>query len=102
MVCGLVASIGIMVVEMALFIVRAVQLESAYEGTPSDAKLAQAELNTGSLRTSRPGKAVRGLSNNNSTDNSSHLNMVCDPVTGVCSLPDNFFDTDVPEAKETK
>ena len=31
MVCGLVASIGIMVVEMTLFILRAVRMENAFE-----------------------------------------------------------------------
>ncbi len=35
MICGLCASIFIMIIEMALFIVRAVQLENAYENPSS-------------------------------------------------------------------
>ena len=43
MICGLVGSITMMIVEMSLFILRALRMESAYEKNPNENSIAKTE-----------------------------------------------------------
>mmetsp|Transcript_11597 Transcript_11597/g.11234 ORF Transcript_11597/g.11234 Transcript_11597/m.11234 type:complete len:284 (+) Transcript_11597:30-881(+) len=54
MTFGLVSAIGIMVVEMLLFIRRATQMEGAFEKKPSALQEADAQMRSGALLTSLP------------------------------------------------
>jgi hypothetical protein len=51
MTFGLVCAIGIMIVEMILFIRRATQMESTYEKKPSQQEMATAQMRSGALLT---------------------------------------------------
>lgn len=57
MTFGLVSAIGIMIVEMLLFIRRATQMEMAFEKKPSALQEANAQMRSGALLTSS--KTVR-------------------------------------------
>ena len=54
MTFGLVSAIGIMIVEMLLFIRRATQMEGAFEKKPSALEEANAQMRSGALLTSLP------------------------------------------------
>jgi hypothetical protein len=54
MTFGLVSAIGIMIVEMLLFIRRATQMEGAFEKKPSALQEADAQMRSGALLTSLP------------------------------------------------
>jgi hypothetical protein len=61
MTFGLVCAIGIMIVEMILFIRRATQMESTYEKKPSQQEMATAQMRSGALLTaSKPHDATNG------------------------------------------
>lgn len=51
MTFGLVCAIGIMIVEMIIFIRRATQMESTYEKSPSQQEMATAQMRSGALLT---------------------------------------------------
>lgn len=53
MTFGLVSAIGIMIVEMVLFIRRATQMEGAYEKKPSALQESNAQMRSGALRISK-------------------------------------------------
>ena len=52
MTFGLVSAIGIMIVEMILFIRRATQMEAVYEKVPTALEEANAQIRSGALLTS--------------------------------------------------
>ena len=52
MICGLAGAIGILVIEMTLFIVRAIQVEEKYD-KPSEEMLRVAQSRSGSLITAQ-------------------------------------------------
>ena len=53
MTFGLVSAIGIMIVEMILFIRRATQMEGAYEKKPTALQESNAQMRSGALRISK-------------------------------------------------
>jgi hypothetical protein len=60
MTFGLVSAIGIMIVEMLLFIRRATQMEGAFEKKPSALQEADAQMRSGALLTSLPSNYSNG------------------------------------------
>jgi hypothetical protein len=59
MICGLVGAIGILIVEMILFIRRATQMEQAYEKKPTVNAEAIAQMRSGGLITALPEASVK-------------------------------------------
>jgi hypothetical protein len=68
MIFGLIGAVFIMLVEMSLFIIRAIKMESAYERVPTTSAEAIAQLRSGSLLTATNPKILqmkRDKNNNN-------------------------------------
>lgn len=61
MTFGLVSAIGIMIVEMILFIRRATQMETAYEKKPTPLQEANAQMRSGALLSSQPTTGVESV-----------------------------------------
>jgi len=54
MVCGLIGAIGIMMVEMTIFIIRAIKMESVYESNKNNSKTNRSYINSSEARSYHP------------------------------------------------